>query len=39
VTAIPDEKKGERLVVVYAEETGDRETLVKIGKEWDLPNL
>ncbi len=39
VTAIPDEKKGERLVVVYTEEAGEKEDLVRIGKESDLPNL
>jgi len=39
VTAIPDAKKGERLVVVYTEEAGENEDLVRIGKESDLPNL
>jgi acyl-[acyl-carrier-protein]-phospholipid O-acyltransferase/long-chain-fatty-acid--[acyl-carrier-protein] ligase len=39
VTAIPDEKKGDRLVVVDTEEAGEKEDLVRIGKESDLPNL
>ena len=39
MTAIPDEKKGEKLVVVYTEEAGENENLVRIGKESDLPNL
>jgi acyl-[acyl-carrier-protein]-phospholipid O-acyltransferase/long-chain-fatty-acid--[acyl-carrier-protein] ligase len=39
VTAIPDEKKGERLVVLYAREATDAETLRRHMAESDLPNL
>ncbi|MSM39423.1 MAG: MFS transporter [Geobacter sp.] len=39
VTAVPDEKKGERLVVIFAKEAADAETLHRHLAESDLPNL
>jgi len=39
VTAVPDEKRGERLVVLFTKEAGDGETLHKILAESALPNL
>jgi len=39
VTAVPDEKKGERLVVVFAREATDAETLHRHMSESALPNL
>ena len=39
VTAVPDEKKGEKLVVVYAGEATDAETLHRHMSESPLPNL
>ncbi len=39
VTAVPDEKKGERLVVLYAREAADIETLQRHMAECSLPNL
>jgi acyl-[acyl-carrier-protein]-phospholipid O-acyltransferase/long-chain-fatty-acid--[acyl-carrier-protein] ligase len=39
VTAVPDEKKGERLVVLYAREAADAETLQRHMAESPLPNL
>ncbi len=39
VTGVPDDKRGERLVVIYAREAGDRETLHQMMSEADLPNL
>lgn len=39
VTGIPDEKRGEKLVVVFAREAGDAETLHRLLAESDLPNL
>lgn len=39
VTAVPDEKKGEKLVVVYAREAADAETLQRLLAESSLPNL
>ncbi len=39
VTAVPDEKKGERLVVLFTKEAGDGETLHKMLAESALPNL
>jgi len=39
VTGVPDEKRGEKLVVVYAREAGDGETLHRLMGETDLPNL
>ena len=39
VTGVPDDKRGEKLVVVYAREAGDAETLHKLMTETDLPNL
>jgi acyl-[acyl-carrier-protein]-phospholipid O-acyltransferase/long-chain-fatty-acid--[acyl-carrier-protein] ligase len=39
VTAVPDEKKGERLVVLYAREATDAETLQRHMAECSLPNL
>jgi acyl-[acyl-carrier-protein]-phospholipid O-acyltransferase/long-chain-fatty-acid--[acyl-carrier-protein] ligase len=39
VTSVPDEKKGEQLVVVYTDEAGDAERLRKIIAESDLPNM
>ena len=39
VTGVPDEKKGEKLVVVFAREAGDAATLHRLMAETDLPNL
>ena len=39
VTAVPDEKKGEKLVVIYAREAADAETLQRHVAESTLPNL
>ena len=39
VTGVPDEKRGEKLVVVFAREAGDAETLHRLLAESDLPNL
>jgi acyl-[acyl-carrier-protein]-phospholipid O-acyltransferase/long-chain-fatty-acid--[acyl-carrier-protein] ligase len=39
VTAVPDEKKGEKLVVLYAREAADPETLQRHMAESSLPNL
>jgi len=39
VTSVPDEKKGEKLVVIFAKEAADAETLHRYLAESDLPNL
>jgi acyl-[acyl-carrier-protein]-phospholipid O-acyltransferase/long-chain-fatty-acid--[acyl-carrier-protein] ligase len=39
VTSVPDERKGEKLVVLFTKEAGDRQTLQKILAESSLPNL
>jgi acyl-[acyl-carrier-protein]-phospholipid O-acyltransferase/long-chain-fatty-acid--[acyl-carrier-protein] ligase len=39
VTAVPDEKKGERLVVIFTRGTTDAETLQRHLSESSLPNL
>lgn len=39
VTSVPDEKKGEKLVVVYTREASDAETLHRLMMESPLPNL
>jgi len=39
VTAVPDEKKGEKLVVLFAREAADAETLQRHMAESPLPNL
>ncbi len=39
VTAVPDEKKGEKLVVLYAREAADVATLQRYMTESSLPNL
>ena len=39
VTSLSDEKKGEKLVVVYTEEAGNKEQLKNICKNSELPNL
>ena len=39
VTAAPDERKGEKLVVLYTAEAGDAATLQDIIKHSTLPNL
>ncbi|HDY87458.1 MAG TPA: hypothetical protein ENH82_04990 [bacterium] len=39
VTSIPDERKGEKLVVLFTKEAGDKETLRKIMAGSSLPNL
>ena len=39
VTSVPDEKKGERLMVVFAKEAADADTLHKLMSESALPNL
>jgi acyl-[acyl-carrier-protein]-phospholipid O-acyltransferase/long-chain-fatty-acid--[acyl-carrier-protein] ligase len=39
VTAVPDEKRGERLIVLYTAESGGAEKLQQILHGSDLPNL
>jgi acyl-[acyl-carrier-protein]-phospholipid O-acyltransferase / long-chain-fatty-acid--[acyl-carrier-protein] ligase len=39
VTAVPDEKKGEKLVVIYARDATDAETLQRHMAESAIPNL
>ena len=39
VTSVPDERKGEKVIVLYTEEAGDPARLREILKESDLPNL
>ena len=39
VTAVPDEKKGEKLVVVFSKDAADVETLLRHISESALPNL
>jgi acyl-[acyl-carrier-protein]-phospholipid O-acyltransferase/long-chain-fatty-acid--[acyl-carrier-protein] ligase len=39
VTSIPDEKRGEKLVVIHTEEAGDGATLHGLLAESELPNL
>jgi acyl-[acyl-carrier-protein]-phospholipid O-acyltransferase/long-chain-fatty-acid--[acyl-carrier-protein] ligase len=39
VTAVPDERKGERLMVIYTPEAGDADTLHRLLAESTLPNL
>jgi acyl-[acyl-carrier-protein]-phospholipid O-acyltransferase/long-chain-fatty-acid--[acyl-carrier-protein] ligase len=39
VTGLPDEKRGEKLAVVFAREAGDAATLHRLMTEADLPNL
>ncbi|MCM2358259.1 MAG: acyl-[ACP]--phospholipid O-acyltransferase [Geobacteraceae bacterium] len=39
VTALPDEKRGEKLVVIHTQEAGDAETLHRLLAESPLPNL
>ncbi|QXE89728.1 acyl-[ACP]--phospholipid O-acyltransferase [Geomonas subterranea] len=39
VTAVPDEKKGERLVVIYTRGATDAATLSRLLSESELPNL
>jgi acyl-[acyl-carrier-protein]-phospholipid O-acyltransferase/long-chain-fatty-acid--[acyl-carrier-protein] ligase len=39
VTSIPDEKKGEKLVVIFTKDAGDAENLQKQMAEAPLPNL
>lgn len=39
VTGVPDDKRGEKLVVVFAPEAGNAEALHKLMLETDLPNL
>jgi acyl-[acyl-carrier-protein]-phospholipid O-acyltransferase/long-chain-fatty-acid--[acyl-carrier-protein] ligase len=39
VTSVPDEKKGEKLVVVYTKDATDAETLQRLMAESSLPNL
>lgn len=39
VTAVPDEKKGEKLVVVYTKDATNAETLQRFMSESALPNL
>jgi len=39
VTSVPDDKKGERLMVIYAKDATDAETLHKLMSESSLPNL
>jgi acyl-[acyl-carrier-protein]-phospholipid O-acyltransferase/long-chain-fatty-acid--[acyl-carrier-protein] ligase len=39
VTAVPDEKRGEKLVVVFTETASDADTLHRLITESELPNL
>ena len=39
VTAVPDEKKGERLVLLYTDEAGDAERIRSVIEGCDIPNL
>lgn len=39
VTAVADPRKGEKLVVVFTEEAGDKAALVNIARQSELPNL
>jgi acyl-[acyl-carrier-protein]-phospholipid O-acyltransferase/long-chain-fatty-acid--[acyl-carrier-protein] ligase len=39
VTGVPDDKRGEKLVVVYAREAGETETLQRLVADSELPNL
>lgn len=39
VTAVPDEKKGERLVLLYTDEAGDADRVRQAVEACDLPNL
>lgn len=39
VTAVADPRKGEKLVVVFTAEAGDKADLVEIAKQSELPNL
>jgi acyl-[acyl-carrier-protein]-phospholipid O-acyltransferase/long-chain-fatty-acid--[acyl-carrier-protein] ligase len=39
VTSVPDEKKGERLVLLYTDAAGDPRILKKLLDESSLPNL
>jgi len=39
VTSVPDEKRGEKLVVVYMESAGTPEELHRVISESDIPNL
>jgi acyl-[acyl-carrier-protein]-phospholipid O-acyltransferase / long-chain-fatty-acid--[acyl-carrier-protein] ligase len=39
VTSLPDEKKGEKLIVLFTKEAGGKEKLINIIKKSDLPNL
>ncbi|HAW02161.1 MAG TPA: hypothetical protein DCX10_10565, partial [Verrucomicrobiales bacterium] len=39
VTSIPCERKGEKLIVLYAEALGDKEPLLESLKQSDIPNL
>ena len=39
VTAVPDEKKGERLVLLYTESAGSPERLQDVLRQSNLPNL
>jgi acyl-[acyl-carrier-protein]-phospholipid O-acyltransferase/long-chain-fatty-acid--[acyl-carrier-protein] ligase len=39
VTGVPDDKRGEKLVIVFAREAGDAASLHRLLGETDLPNL
>lgn len=39
VTSIPDEKKGEKLIVLFTDEAGTAADLIKIAAATDMPNL
>ena len=39
VTGVPDDRKGEKLVVLYTKECGTAEHLQHVIAEMDLPNL
>ena len=39
VTAAPDERKGEQLVVLYTADAGDPDNIRQIIRDCDLPNL
>jgi acyl-[acyl-carrier-protein]-phospholipid O-acyltransferase/long-chain-fatty-acid--[acyl-carrier-protein] ligase len=39
ITGIPDEKKGEKLVILYEKDLGDLDQLIDLVNKSDIPNL
>ncbi len=39
ITSIPDDKKGEKLIVIYTEQAGSEETLHTLVFKSEMPNL